>query len=339
MFISNRLYWIGVVFTCILTVTICGCDIDVDDKPPTEVTLPTEVKPSLLSVSPSSGSTIDTQSEITLNFTGLPKNVSVNKGTLVTVVGGFYRIKGPFSGNELTIVVKWDGGSKTLKYSLKIKYQRSDPSAGSTLFPRDDITLYFSGNPKNVRGGVIGLPNFTVTGNTVKLTNNWWDPGILEFEIQWDGNTRVAGGKKVLRYNVFNGPIAYIDDVWVDHNEEEGIIFRTKGMRIHVKFTVGNMRNENGSVIAYFQYANGNPLEDHNNKFRTVDGDVSTSKEFKPRFDTSTYKDLHFFMPYSELHMAKGKWDLRFKIQIHNQDRGKFIERESKYVYFTYTKG
>ena len=69
-------------------------------------------------------------------------------------------------------------------------------------------------------------------------------------------------------------PEARILKVWVDHNQfEDGV----KGMRIHVKFEVDNLKGGKGSVIAYFYYKNGNPLKDFNEKYRTTNGEVSGS--------------------------------------------------------------
>lgn len=321
---KNLFYIIGFVLTCVLTVTICGCNPDVEDDLPTvdKEGLKTTLKGTL----PSIGSTIDPDAKISLIFEGLPGRIWVNTGTLVNV-GDSHVVEGPFSGNELTLEVYWDGGSKTLKYFLKVKYIESHPPVGSTLKPRDVITLNFSANPKNVRG----VPNFKVIGNDVQIADHWWDPGILEFDIHWEGNIKEAGGKKALSYNVSREPIAYIDKVWLNKDDKKD---GKTGIRFRINFTAGNMQNEQGSVNVYFEYDHGTPLKDLNGKFATRGGNVSVWKDFKPRFDVSRYDDFELFIPHSELHLARGIWDVKYKVRVHNKVSAEFIEDESVISYF-----
>lgn len=331
---KNLFYIIGFVLACILTVTMYGCNTDVEYDPLTDSPKPdpTKTKPKVtwIGAIPSSGSTIDHDSEILLNFTGFPENVSVNKGTLVNEDDGYKikGLKGPFIGNQLALEVKWDGGSKALKYFFRVEYIKSDPPIGSTLKPRDHIVISFQGFPKNVRGGAIGIPKFRVSGDKVITNEKWWDDeGVLEFDIHWDGDTREAGGKKIFRYNLYRGPLAYIDRV--------ARVLEKEGIRIIMDFTVGRMRNENGRVSVYFYFSNGKALNDFNGKFNTVGGKVSLWEDFRPGFEVTWYDNFVLFIPYSELHLAKGVHDLEFRVKVRNQDTGKFIQDQSRVESFS----
>ena len=127
---------------------------------------------------------------------------------------------------------------------------------------------------------------------------------------------------------------AEILDIWVDHNVfEDG----HKGMRIHVKFTVDDLKDSEGLCIAYFYFADGRKLRDFNERFRTIDDQVSVSKTFTPGYVNSIYRDFKLFMPYSELHISGiGKWDLKFKVQIYNRATASFLAI-SDWINFTYT--
>lgn len=94
---------------------------------------------------------------------------------------------------------------------------------------------------------------------------------------------------------------AEIEKVWVDYNDFDSN--GNSGMKIHVKFTVRGMLNEQGSCALYFYDENGNALEDANDSYCTSKGTVATQKNFKPSYENSVYKDFKIFMPYSELHL------------------------------------
>ena len=127
---------------------------------------------------------------------------------------------------------------------------------------------------------------------------------------------------------------AEILDVWTDHNVfEEG----RKGMRIHVKFRVDDLKDSEGQCIAYFYFADGRRLSDLNGQYTTTDDQVSVSKTFRPSYVNSIYRDFKLFMPYSELHFSSiGKWDLKFKVQIYSKATASFLA-SSDWINFTYT--
>ena len=272
---------IGLVSVCILTVTICGCDPDIDDSPE-DGPLITRVDPeknketvvSFVSSNPISGGTIRVNSEIKVSFNGTPKNISVNifnrlKGKVERTSDKSITIKGPFNPGSLVLEVKWEGGSKTLKYDVKgAVYNRAEPSSGSNINPFTEITVSFTGEPEQVKvnHGIV-----TVTGNTIKV-KDFRDLGDMSLRIQW------RDGDVVLKYNVSSDPVAKIHEVWVDYDVFEG---GRKGMRIHVKFSALHMQFDDGSINAYFYFKDGAALKDFNGQFSTVGGKVVVSRDFQ----------------------------------------------------------
>jgi hypothetical protein len=125
---------------------------------------------------------------------------------------------------------------------------------------------------------------------------------------------------------------ATVNRVWIDYDVFED---RKKGMRIHVNFEVtglkgvdskltARVRRENDSfVMSNTSYANGN-------------GELEVAFEMKPGFPTTVYKDATIFLPYDEIALRKGVWNLKLDIDL-NYDNGDLINHLA-YHEFEFTK-
>jgi hypothetical protein len=130
-----------------------------------------------------------------------------------------------------------------------------------------------------------------------------------------------------------NSITATFDSVWIDYNvTEKGEL----GMRIHTKFSVSNMKSQDGSLRIYFQKSDGTSLKSSDGNFESKLGNVAAFNDIKPGYDVTDYKDLATFMPYSELHLGPGKYNLKMDIDLINDD-GELIKHLTFYD-FTYTK-
>lgn len=108
-------------------------------------------------------------------------------------------------------------------------------------------------------------------------------------------------------------PRAKFEKIWVDYNvKEEGL----NGMRIHLRFTCYEMKELDSYVAVYFLYSKGSYLRDKNNKFVSTDGTVAVYKSIKPAYEETYYNDLSVFMPYNELDLPGGKYDLDLEINL-----------------------
>lgn len=113
--------------------------------------------------------------------------------------------------------------------------------------------------------------------------------------------------------NVITSPRATFEKLWVDYDiTEDGV----KGMRIHVKFSVYEMKGVDGYVAIFFEDDWGDRLKDNNKKFYSTGGDVALYKSIKPAYDPAEYKDLQLFMPYSELDLEPGNYDLTMEVKL-----------------------
>ena len=127
-----------------------------------------------------------------------------------------------------------------------------------------------------------------------------------------------------------------IKDITIEHDVyEDG----AKGMKIHLKFSVQNMKGSLGRCVAYMYYEDGTPLKDTNGSYRTTDGHCSFGKDFTPSYNSSTFNDFVIFVPITELEAGKGKYDMKFQCVIWDKssDDSREIAR-SDYYYFILTK-
>lgn len=127
-------------------------------------------------------------------------------------------------------------------------------------------------------------------------------------------------GMKSPVVNKFSPRLAVIDSVkfdtmWVNYDvTQEGKL----GMLIHLKFTMNNMKGVECAAAIYFLDADDEdaPLLDNNDKFATQMGEVAVFKDLKPGYDQTDYKDLQIFMPYEELDLEPGDYNLSMDADI-----------------------
>ena len=146
----------------------------------------------------------------------------------------------------------------------------------------------------------------------------------------------MANAGNILNTNFpFAKPNAKFDSIWVDYNIKEDDVL---GMKIHLKFTAYEMKDLDAYVAVYFSYNDemAGVLKDKNNKFVSTAGDVALYKSIKPGYDPAIYDDLVLFMPYRELDLEPGIYDLTMDVKLIYKEGGA-IDRLTFYD-FEYTK-
>ena len=104
-----------------------------------------------------------------------------------------------------------------------------------------------------------------------------------------------------------------IEDLRIEHDRHRD---GQRGMLIHAKITIGNHRDKEARVVAYFNKRDGSPLKDFNESYHTEDGQVSVGEDVVPIYDSSTWNDFVLFMPYGELHMTAGHHLLKLFMNV-----------------------
>lgn len=130
-------------------------------------------------------------------------------------------------------------------------------------------------------------------------------------------------------------PRASFDSIWVEFDITEN---EKRGMRIHLKFSTYEMKDLDSYVAIYFEYNDdiAGFLKDKNKQFQSSEGDVALYKSIKPAYDPAVYKDLQLFMPYSELDLEPGIYDLTMDVKLIYKQGG-MIDRLTYYD-FEYTR-
>ena len=130
-------------------------------------------------------------------------------------------------------------------------------------------------------------------------------------------------------------PSAAFDSIWVDYGVTEE---NALGMRVHLKFTAYGMKNMDAYLAIYFTYNDdiAGVLKDKNNKFVSTAGDVAMYRSIKPGYDPAIYDDLSVFMPYSELDLEPGNYDLTMDVKLIYKAGGEIAQLT--YYDFEYSK-
>lgn len=128
-------------------------------------------------------------------------------------------------------------------------------------------------------------------------------------------------------------PNATFGDLRVDYDvKEKG----QNGMRIHTNFTVNNLKGVDSYLAIYFETKDGKRLQDKNKRFYSEAGEVAVYGSFKPGYDVTDYKDTTIFMPYDELDLGRGKYELRMDVDLIYKD-GTLIQHLT-YYYFDFSQ-
>lgn len=127
---------------------------------------------------------------------------------------------------------------------------------------------------------------------------------------------------------------ATFDRMWIDYNIKEGT---QDGMRLHVKFTANNLKSAECQLRIKFYYDNEeSPLRDNNKRFYTTEGNVAVFRDLKPGYNEAVYEDYQLFMPYDELDLTYGEYNLKMDVDLIYKD-GELIQHLTWYP-FTYSK-
>jgi hypothetical protein len=116
-------------------------------------------------------------------------------------------------------------------------------------------------------------------------------------------------------------PSAVFKSCRVDYNVTEG---GRKGMRIHVNFEVTGLKDVDSKLVARVQKDDGDFVTS-DTSYSNNEGQLETSFSMKPGYPTSVYEDAEMFLPYSELNLRKGDWNLKLDIDLSYED-GELIQ-------------
>ena len=140
-------------------------------------------------------------------------------------------------------------------------------------------------------------------------------------------NSKTTGTASTTKKSNNNTESAKLERMWIDYNvKEKGRL----GMRIHVNFTAYNMKSVRSYLGIYFAKENGTRLTTKNKKFASSDGQVAIYYFITPAYDAAVYDDVELFMPYDELNLGRGKFNLTMSADV-IYEKGGLIEHLKDY--------
>lgn len=122
----------------------------------------------------------------------------------------------------------------------------------------------------------------------------------------------IKSGNYTKRINITqfgdSSPKAEIERIWMDHNTTQNGV---RGMKIHIQFTVDNMKGKTIYAYAFFYWGdNVTPLHDQYNN------NLSFYGYGTPNYDSSRFEDFCIFVPYSGLNMQSGLGSVELSYDI-----------------------
>lgn len=127
-------------------------------------------------------------------------------------------------------------------------------------------------------------------------------------------------------------PSATFDRMWVDYNVSQG---GRRGMKVHIKCNVFDMKGGNGYLAFYFQKKDGTKITTDNRAYRSNErpGQLALYFEITPGFQNAVFEDATVFMPYDELKLRSGNYDLQMDVDLIEKD-GTMIQHINMYDFW-----
>ncbi|MEI9944721.1 MAG: M12 family metallopeptidase [Chitinophagaceae bacterium] len=106
----------------------------------------------------------------------------------------------------------------------------------------------------------------------------------------------------------------------------------TQQIEITPIFTIDKAKGVSCHAVAYFYDSKGVPLKDNNNLYNTRDATVASTVDFSPGYDVTLYNnnqvDFKINLPYTELHLPKGFYNLQYKVVLFDDQWNTIISSE-----------
>ena len=100
---------------------------------------------------------------------------------------------------------------------------------------------------------------------------------------------------------------------------------RKKGMRIHINFEVTGLKGIDSKISLRVAKDNNEFLTSDSPDYSNSNGELQLEFDMRPGYPTTVYKDAVIFLPYEELNLRKGVWDLKLDIDL-SYKSGELIE-------------
>lgn len=209
----------------------------------------------------------------------------------------------------------YSNGDGELETSYSIK-----PGYATTVY--EDATMFLPYSEIKLQKGVWSLK--------LDIDLSYEDGELIqhltfkEFEFTSAGGSTIETPSKAIS--------ATVNRVWIDYNITQN---KRRGMLIHVNFEVTGLKGVDSKLTVRVRRDDDSFLRS-SSSFSNDDGELELSFSMKPGYATTVYKDADIFLPYDEIVLRKGAWDLKLDIDLNYED-GSLIDHLT-YHEFEFTK-
>ncbi len=121
---------------------------------------------------------------------------------------------------------------------------------------------------------------------------------------------------------------ATVNRVWIDYNVTQS---GKRGMLIHTNFEVTGLKGVGSKLAVRVQKEDGGFLTS-SGAFSNDDGELEMAFAMNPGYPTTVYKDATVFLPYNEIVISKGQWNLKLDLDLRYED-GELIKHLQFYEF------
>jgi hypothetical protein len=104
-----------------------------------------------------------------------------------------------------------------------------------------------------------------------------------------------------------------VSKIWVDYDVTRG---GKRGMLVHVAFEVDGMKGVDAMLGIRIRKGGETYLESANAGFSNAEGEFEVTYSIKPGYDTAVYEDASVFIPFNEIVITRGTWDLELDVDL-----------------------
>jgi hypothetical protein len=145
-----------------------------------------------------------------------------------------------------------------------------------------------------------------------------WMAGTYRVDILIEGRVVASGAFQVTSRAHLSGALLHHDQV--DASGQKGVL-------ITFRLETWGRRGQETHVGAYVYFADGTPLKDHDRLYADRNGNVAADLVVHPVYDDALWKQAQIFIPYAQLHLARGTHELRIELVVYDPRTGAPLAR------------
>lgn len=125
---------------------------------------------------------------------------------------------------------------------------------------------------------------------------------------------------------------ATVNKIWIEYDVTQN---GRRGLLVHADFKVYGLKGVSSYVAMYVQRENGDSLRSDSENYSSVKGELAIFKSLKPGYEPTIYEDAQLFLPYDEIPLGNGEFNLKLDIDLIYENGDLFKHLDFKPFVFT----